>query len=75
MTDLQEMVMELMQDFRARNRDCKPHRIIFYRDGVSEGQFEQVYLKCDKFALTVQPKFRCPLLGYGGGIECSASCL
>ncbi|KAI4963630.1 hypothetical protein ZWY2020_011271 [Hordeum vulgare] len=29
---------------RRASTGCKPHRIIFYRDGVSEGQFSQVLL-------------------------------
>ncbi|KAI7998954.1 Protein argonaute 1B [Camellia lanceoleosa] len=35
--------MELLIVFR-RSTGHKPHRIIFYRDGVSEGQFNQVFL-------------------------------
>ncbi|KAH9660344.1 protein argonaute 5 [Citrus sinensis] len=37
------MIRELLIDFR-RSTNFKPHRIIFYRDGVSEGQFSQVLL-------------------------------
>lgn len=35
------MVKELLIQFYRSTR-FKPHRIIFYRDGVSEGQFQQV---------------------------------
>ncbi|XP_059429807.1 protein argonaute 5-like [Corylus avellana] len=37
------MIRELLIAFR-RSTNQKPHRIIFYRDGVSEGQFSQVLL-------------------------------
>ncbi|KAK9126541.1 hypothetical protein Scep_015387 [Stephania cephalantha] len=37
------MIRELLIAFR-RSTSHKPHRIIFYRDGVSEGQFSQVLL-------------------------------
>ncbi|KAF8039529.1 hypothetical protein BT93_B1907 [Corymbia citriodora subsp. variegata] len=37
------MIRELLIAFR-RSTGHKPHRIIFYRDGVSEGQFSQVLL-------------------------------
>lgn len=39
--DLASMVKELLLQFYKSTR-FKPHRIIFYRDGVSEGQFNQV---------------------------------
>ena len=35
------MVREMLIQFYQSTR-FKPHRIIFYRDGVSEGQFQQV---------------------------------
>ncbi|KAJ1288086.1 hypothetical protein BS78_02G062500 [Paspalum vaginatum] len=38
------MIMELLLSFYKRNNKKKPSRIIFYRDGVSEGQFSQVLL-------------------------------
>ncbi|XP_055830297.1 protein argonaute 5-like [Solanum dulcamara] len=38
------MIMELLKAFR-RSTGHKPARIIFYRDGVSEGQFNQVLLE------------------------------
>jgi len=39
--DLSNMVKELLIQF-YRSTGFKPTRIIFYRDGVSEGQFAQV---------------------------------
>ena len=39
--DLSNMVKELLIQFYRSTR-VKPYRIIFYRDGVSEGQFPQV---------------------------------
>jgi len=41
--DLSNMVKQLLIKFYTSTR-FKPHRIIFYRDGVSEGQFNQVLL-------------------------------
>ena len=42
--ELSSMVRELLiQFYQATNH--KPCRIIFYRDGVSEGQFEQVGMR------------------------------
>ena len=53
--DFKGMVQELLQEF-YRNTKKRPERIIVYRDGVSEGQFDAVvreelpqvnfYLKC-----------------------------
>ena len=40
--DLAVMVKELLIEFYKANRKLKPSKIIFYRDGVSEGQFDQV---------------------------------
>ena len=40
--DLAEIVKELLIEFYRANRKLKPIKIIFYRDGVSEGQFDQV---------------------------------
>ena len=39
--ELAAMVREMLIDFYKTTR-FKPHCIIFYRDGVSEGQFQQV---------------------------------
>jgi hypothetical protein len=41
--DLKNMVKDLLLEFHAQNRGMKPERILFYRDGVSEGQFREVY--------------------------------
>ncbi|KAM3294871.1 hypothetical protein ACQJBY_037638 [Aegilops geniculata] len=38
------MIRELLVSFYKANNSRKPGRIIFYRDGVSEGQFSQVLL-------------------------------
>jgi len=46
--DLEEMVVDVLGKYMAYRRDVEkkkilaPRRIIFYRDGVSEGQFQQV---------------------------------
>jgi eukaryotic translation initiation factor 2C len=43
MDQLSAIVKEmLMKFYRKDNRKLKPQRIIFYRDGVSEGQFKKV---------------------------------
>ena len=41
-SDLVEIVKELLVEFYKTNRCLKPCKILFYRDGVSEGQFDQV---------------------------------
>lgn len=46
--DLAAMVRELLIQFYKSTR-FKPTRIIFYRDGVSEGQFQQVIFVFLKF--------------------------
>ncbi|KAF9615336.1 hypothetical protein IFM89_022987 [Coptis chinensis] len=38
------MIRELLISFYKSNKMSKPQQIIFYRDGVSEGQFSQVLL-------------------------------
>jgi hypothetical protein len=40
--DLDEMMLERLDDFKRHNQNKLPSNIIFYRDGVSEGQFDQV---------------------------------
>ncbi|XP_055340878.1 protein argonaute-2-like [Paramacrobiotus metropolitanus] len=40
-TDLAAMVRELLLEFYDRNK-TEPAQIVFYRDGVSEGQYKQV---------------------------------
>ena len=41
MQNLKACVMELLKAFYKENR-CKPERIIFYRDGISDSQFPEV---------------------------------
>lgn len=50
--DLASMVRELLIQFYKSTR-FKPTRIIFYRDGVSEGQFRQVgsFVSCLKHCI------------------------
>ena len=40
--DLAEIVRDLLIEFYKTNGRLKPSKILFYRDGVSEGQFDQV---------------------------------
>jgi len=39
---MKDAVKELLREFYNNNRGKKPERIVFYRDGVSEGQFAEV---------------------------------
>lgn len=39
---LKEVVKELLIEFVRANKGMKPARIIFFRDGVSEGEFLKV---------------------------------
>ncbi|KAK3234461.1 hypothetical protein CYMTET_55286 [Cymbomonas tetramitiformis] len=41
-TRMKDAVKELLLDFYRTNNKCKPERLLFYRDGVSEGEFNQV---------------------------------
>ena len=55
---LREMMSSLLLKFFQRNNGRKPLKIIFYRDGVSEGQFDMVLVKAsnifnEKFALSL----------------------
>ena len=43
--DLAEIVKELLIKFIEFNEHLKPSEILFYRDGVSEGQFDQVLVR------------------------------
>ncbi|XP_074606193.1 protein argonaute-2-like isoform X2 [Acropora palmata] len=62
-TDLAEIVKELLIEFIKTNGSRKPSKILFYRDGVSEGQFDQVLVHevravqeaCMKFAKHYRP--------------------
>ncbi|XP_074030996.1 protein argonaute-2 [Leptinotarsa decemlineata] len=40
--DLEAITVEQLKYFYEKNRGMKPERIVFFRDGVSEGQFDQV---------------------------------
>lgn len=39
--DFKEIILEHLRFFKEKNR-CLPDKILYYRDGVSEGQFDQV---------------------------------
>lgn len=43
--NMREHVYQLLLNFFRENRGKKPGKIIFYRDGVGEGQFDQVLLR------------------------------
>jgi len=49
--DLQRMVRELLIEFHNFNKGTKPTRIVYFRDGVSEGQFQEV---CEKELTAIQ---------------------
>ncbi|CAF1157882.1 unnamed protein product [Adineta ricciae] len=40
--DLQQMVAELLEYYRGGNKNRLPNKIVFYRDGVDDGQFARV---------------------------------
>ena len=40
--DMQDITKQLLVNFFQRTKGRKPHKIIYYRDGVSEGQFEDI---------------------------------
>ena len=40
--DMKGVIKELLMEFYQCNSKMKPERLVFYRDGVSEGQFEAV---------------------------------
>ncbi|CAG8510781.1 5078_t:CDS:10 [Acaulospora morrowiae] len=48
--DIENMMKDLLEQFRRRNDGALPEQIIFYRDGVSEGQFQTV-LDVEIFAI------------------------
>ncbi|XP_044756001.1 protein argonaute-2-like isoform X9 [Coccinella septempunctata] len=62
--DLEAITIEHLKYFFQRNRGQKPYRIIFFRDGVSEGQFAEVRQKelsairraCSKIEDGYEPK-------------------
>lgn len=41
-TDFQSIMKEHLEYFRKKNGGVLPEKILYYRDGVSEGQFDQV---------------------------------
>jgi hypothetical protein len=45
--DLEAIIKEQLIYFHQKT-NCKPERIIFYRDGVSEGQFPEVCFKIQR---------------------------
>ncbi|CAI8054156.1 Protein argonaute-2 (Fragment) [Geodia barretti] len=44
-TDMKVMAKDMLEAFWRNNNGAKPEHILFYRDGVSEGQFQQVLEK------------------------------
>lgn len=50
-TDLEDMIVEILNAFKKRSPQYSPKRMLFYRDGVSEGQFGEVVrdLWCSDF--------------------------
>ncbi|KAI0313265.1 Piwi domain-containing protein, partial [Amylostereum chailletii] len=40
---LEEMILEAMENFTSINQEKLPRRIIFFRDGVSEGEYDAVH--------------------------------
>lgn len=53
--DLRAMTASLLRAYRKSNSDRKAQRVIFYRDGVSEGQFDEVV---DKEVAAIKAAFR-----------------
>ena len=41
---MKEMFMNILKEFRRINNDKIPEKILYYRDGVSEGQFSEVLI-------------------------------
>jgi hypothetical protein len=44
---LRDAMVSLLNQFKERNGGKIPAHIIVYRDGVSDGQFDQVMFRCD----------------------------
>lgn len=63
--DVRAMFTELVEDFQKANNGVRPHRIIIYRDGVSEGQFQQVLdwelWELRKACMAMSPTYRPPM--------------
>ncbi|GFR49920.1 hypothetical protein Agub_g12029, partial [Astrephomene gubernaculifera] len=61
-SDMGGAVRELLLEFYKANRGVKPQRLVMYRDGVSEGQFEQVlaeeYTAIRKACLDLEANYR-----------------
>jgi eukaryotic translation initiation factor 2C len=47
--DLELLALAMLKQFYRSTGGVKPARIIFYRDGVSEGQFKQVMVSHYEF--------------------------
>ncbi|KAK4057062.1 hypothetical protein OIO90_001962 [Microbotryomycetes sp. JL221] len=68
--NMDQMVLQLLQQFEARLR-VKPKRLIMFRDGVSEGQFPQVLanevsairIACKKLAADYNPQLTFIVVG------------
>ena len=41
-SQLAELVKDMLMKFYIKYQEARPQHIIFYRDGVSEGQFREV---------------------------------
>lgn len=62
--DLEEIVLHHLNFFKNANKDKLPQHILYYRDGVSDGQFEKVrsielnaiFRACGKIAPNYKPK-------------------
>ncbi|RDX47695.1 argonaute-like protein [Lentinus brumalis] len=66
--NLQDMavnVLKLYRDYRLdkEKKPFDPKRIIFYRDGVSEGEFRQVLQRAACTALNIKPKITMVVVG------------
>jgi hypothetical protein len=67
----------LLLEFHKATRGRKPEHLIFFRDGVSEGQFKQVYIVSPfaAFLLHFHPVGSCLLLwSWNGGIGACLVC-
>ncbi|GIM10148.1 hypothetical protein Vretimale_13882, partial [Volvox reticuliferus] len=64
---MQSAAKELLQEFRQRNRGFLPQRVLMYRDGVGEGQFDQVlaeeYTSIVRACAEVEPFYK-PAITY-----------
>jgi len=68
---LEEMIVERLTDYYNHNQQKVPPMILFYRDGVSEGQYSQVldvevpqiFEACKKFQPGYKPKLTVIVVG------------